>query len=507
MMKSSHFLHTLLILSTGLSSVWAGYEDQVPPPPQPNDISGTVNGCANAVLAHDDNGDGAIRRDEYLNFVNNVADLLCLPPRPILDLELQTVFVSIACLCQEREGNDISCCFGPEAGIFQEGAADLASRTEDEASYLRAACLLTQAVLGPEQCDLPVATIDPGAIPIAFPQVPVVVLPAEPDDGDNDLLWLLLLLLIPLICCICCCCYRKDKEAQEEYEITVTEQKIVEGPDGPISDTGIPPQPEDVEQALSVPPAEPPATDKGIPPLPLAGDPSEPFSGGDEFDEGGNAPRPGPPMAAGAPGMGEMEDDEEDEENIGRKMGANPDDDDSEDGRRRFGGQGELPLPPAPEGVRLRHVEREPGTEAEYEYPERQINEFKYKREDSGQILPHEEIDSGVNIPTRPPREPVIMPNPSYRRQPIPEPVYIDPRKARKQMGLGDGAVWDELNNWEEEQEKTGMFAFVPGGRFVIGVLLCSSSKAAFSNTCVIFYFLNLLQVMWKRSTGSFTAP
>ena len=459
MIKRSLYLHAVLLLSTGISSVSAGFADQLPPPPQPNDISGTVNGCANAVLQHDDDGDGAIRRGEYLNFVNNVADLLCLPPRPILDLELQSVFVSIACLCQEREGNDISCCFGEDAGLFQEGALNLASRTEDEASYLRAACLLTQAVLGPEQCETPVQTINPAAGVISFPATPVVVAPPPGGEGNNDLLWLLLLLLIPLICCICCCCVRKDKDEEEEYETTVTEQKIVEGPDGPPEDAGVPPQPEDVEQALLAPvPVEEP----------------EPFSAGDEDDEGGGGPRPGdpvePPLAAGAPGMGEMEDDVEEDENIGRKMGANPDDDEDEDGGRRFGGQGELPLPPAPEGVRLRHVEREPDSDDEFEYPERQINEFKYKRTDSGQILPHEEIDSGVHIPTRPVKPPVVFNPKKYERPAIPEPVYIDPRKERVQMGLGDGEVWDALNNWEEEQEKSGKLVFLRAMLFCLSL-------------------------------------
>ena len=448
----------LSIVSHGLTGVSAGYADQVPPPPQPNDISGTVNGCANAIMSHDLDGDGAIRRDEYLNFVNNVADLLCLPPRPILDLELQTVFVSIACLCQEREGNDISCCFGEAAGLYQLGADNPVGRTQDETSYLRAACLLTQAVLGPQQCETPVATIAPGAIVINIPAAGVIPPPIE--EGPN-LLWLLLLLLLLLLCCICCCCWRRDKEVEEEYEVVVTEEKIVEGPEEPLSDNAPPPQPEDVEQAL-VPPVDEPTTDKGIPPVPPdPEDPGEPFSAGDEVDEAGNAPRPGPPVVPmGAPGMGEAEDDEEDEENIGRKMGANPDDDEDEEGRRRFGGQGDIPNPPGPEGVVLRHIERETTEKGEYDYPERNINEFKYKREDSGQILPHEEIDSGVYIPTRPPREPVIMPKPHYERQAKPEPVYIDPRKERKQMGLGDGEVWDALNEWEDEQEKTGTFNY-----------------------------------------------
>lgn len=441
------------LFAQGLVSVLAGYADQLPPPPKPNDVSGTVNGCAQAILDYDADGDGAIRRGEYLDFVNQVADLLCLPQRPILDLELQTVFVSVACLCQEREGNDISCCFGDSAGLYLEGAENLATRTQDEDSYLRAACLLTQAVLGPQQCQLPVTDLSPNADVFSVPSLPVVapVVPSESEPGgddNDDLLWLLLLLLLLLLCCICCCCYRRDKEVEEEYEITVKEEKIVEGPDGTVTDRSVQPIELDPEQ----PPTEGAMADKGIPPF-------QPFSGGDEVDEAGNAPRPGPPMAAGAPGMGVAEDDEEFDENIGRKMGANPDDDGDEENRRKFGGMGEIPNPPGPEGVVLRHVVREKEAPGEYEYPERNIDEFKYKRTDSGQILPHEEIDSGVNIPTRPPKQPVIMPKPNYQRQPKPEPVYIDPRKERKQMGLGDGEVWDALGLWEDEQEKTGTFA------------------------------------------------
>lgn len=453
------FVYISLLLSQGLvTSVLAGFDDQVPPLPQPNDVSGTVNGCSDAILAHDTNGDGVIRRDEYLSFVNNVADLLCLPPRPILDLELQTVFVSIACLCQQREGNDETCCFGNDAGMFQEGAASVVGRTEDQQSYLRAACLLTQAVLGPEQCVVPTATLGPAAgIPIGM-LPPFVPPPSEP----NNLLWLLLLLLL-LLCCICCCCYRRDKNEEEQYEITVEEQKIIEGPDDPPTDRGIGPMEPDPEQALSSPPEDPL---KDGPPAPFPGPPLDndpedpPFSAGDEFDEGGDAPRPGPdmppPMAAGAPGMGEAETDEEDEENIGRKMGANPDDDEEEDGYRKFGGQGMLPNKPPPEGIVLRHIERETQEPGEMEYPEREINEFKYKRTDSGQILDHYVPDGGVYDPQRPPRKPVEMPKPKYERKKKPEPVYIDPRKERTQMGLGDGEVWNALAGWEEQMEKGG---------------------------------------------------
>ena len=178
------FLSPQIIINIGV--VLAGFTDQQPAAPQSNDISGTVNGCANAILENDDDGDGAIRRGEFLDFVNTLADLLCLPPRPSLDLELQSVFVSIACLCQEREGNEIDCCFGESAGLFVDGAESSTvvstKRSEEDESYLQAACLLTQAVLGPEQCDPEMsnnntsgvdldggAIVDPEPEPVAFP--------------------------------------------------------------------------------------------------------------------------------------------------------------------------------------------------------------------------------------------------------------------------------------------------------------------------------------------------
>jgi hypothetical protein len=429
-------LFTAFGLVQGLQFAQAQFDapevvDFTPPPPQPNDIGGTVNGCANAILSHDDSGDGVIRRNEFLDYVNNVADLLCIPPRPNLDLELQTVFVSIACLCLEREAFGPDCCTGDNAGLYLAGAEDVPSRTEDEDSYLRAACLMTQAVLGPDQCRWEPVTIAPGAIPgVVVPPAGTTPLPEEEEDEAN-MLWLLLLLLFTVFCLICCCCYKKNEE-EEEWEVTVTEEKFVKGPDEEIGDRGLNPMPEEpeVRSPLAIPSDELPV-DEGVKSLavpPVASGPKPAVPPGNEEDADAEKRR-----------LGEMEDDEEDEE-----------------AGRRLGGQGELPPPPNPIGVRLRHVEKEKPPGAEYEYPERELVEAKIKREDSGQILDHYEPDGGVFIPERAKKGSVEMPKPHYERQKPPEPVYIDPRKQRKQMGLGDGEVWDALNEWEDEQEKHG---------------------------------------------------
>ena len=117
------------------------------------DVAGTVSGCIHALLASDDNRDGVIRRDEYLDFVNSVGALLCMPSKSTLDLQLQTSFISFACLCLERPDSESSCCFEDYAAIDLAGAADATVRTIDQENYLRAVCVLTQAAFGHGQCD------------------------------------------------------------------------------------------------------------------------------------------------------------------------------------------------------------------------------------------------------------------------------------------------------------------------------------------------------------------
>ena len=369
----------------------------------------SLAGCASAISDSDVDGDGLIRRGEYLGFVNQVADLLCITPRPVLDLELQTVFLSIACLCEDREGFGGDCCFGNDAGIIVEGADDADTRTQEEQSYLKATCLLTQQVLGPEQCREPQVVVGGGTTG-EFGRVTLP--PALSDTDDNDLLWLLLLLILLLLCCcIACCCKRNDKEVEEEWETTVKEEVTTVEPEKlmPMEE---PPEPEEMEIAAA--PLVPPAT------LP----------------------------------------DEEEEDGAGRRFGEAPDEDGDDEFGRRFGGEGLLPPKPEFEGIKLRHVEKEPPAEYDYEYPERNIEETKLKREDSGQVLDHYVPDGGVFIPERAKKAPVEMPTPKYERQKKPEPVYIDPRKQRMQLAIGDGEVWEALANWEDEQQKEGKLIF-----------------------------------------------
>lgn len=399
-----------------------GQLDLTPPPPQPNDITGTVNGCASALASHDLNHDGTITRGEYLGFVNEVANLLCIPPRPVLDLELQTVFLSIACLCEDREGSGSECCFGPQAGIVVQGAkANTTDRLPEQDTYLRAACLLTQAVLGPEQCIREPVTLSPGAVGNIQVVTPAPLVPA---DDNKNLLWLLLLLLVLLLCCcIACCCKKRGKQIEEEYETTIKEEVTTMGPTQLKSNE------------------EPPVA-------------------------------PGPHMLRSRPVQREAPADEEEDEGAGRRYGEAPDADGDDEYGRKFRGEGVLPPSPEFVGLKLRHIEKEPPLEQDYRYPERNLEEFQYKPEDSAQELDHYVPDGGVYDPQRAKKGPVQFTPSKYERAPKPEPVYVDPRKHRKQMRLGDGEVWEALKNYDDDTQNTSLGSEVETMDWVINSAL-----------------------------------
>lgn len=406
-------------------------------PPQPNDIFGTVDGCADALVEMDDNQDGMIKRGEYLGFVNMLAYLLCIPPRPILDLELQTVFFSISCLCQDREGFSNGCCEGNSAAIYTQGASDAVTRTEEQDSYLRAACLLTEAVLGPPQCTRAPQTISPGAIGI------IERLPAQGNEGLTNAAKYGMIagaIAVLLLCCLlfCCACCRRDEEQydSDEEEVEVKEEIIVEKTElVPFSeDFGK----NDPEKGVKL------GAGPLVYPAPTSAD------GERSIDAPTPAlashPTSSSPLARSIPPADGVAED-----GSGRRYGHSPNDDGDDAHGRKFRGEGHLPPPPDILGVKLRHVEVEPGQQGNYEYPERSIEEHKLKREDSAQVLDHYIPDGGVYDPQRAKKPPVIFNLPKYQRPKKSTEEYIDLRKLRKQLGLGDGEVWDALASYEKD--------------------------------------------------------
>jgi hypothetical protein len=405
-----------------------------PPPPQENDIFGAVTGCATGLVEMDDDQDGRISRGEYLDFVNLLADFLCVPPRPILDLEIQTVFYSIACLCQARPPFSEDCCLGDEAGIFTLGAADGLVRTEEQDTYLRAACLLTQAILGPQQCTIAPETLDPGAI------VPIAAfVPAATTSGltEGQLIAIIIgAVLLALLCCFLLCCFCKPgKEEEEVKEVVTKEDEVVEAL--PIR--------VDEEAALPI------INELKSEPRELIPSPAPP--------EPKHAPEPAPaPIIVPVALLGNApptESSDDDSENLGRKLGANVDDDSEGSTNRRFRGQGMLPQPPAPEGVVLRHIEVEKEGPGEYEYPERELLEHKEKPPpDEAQVFEPYVPDGGVYDPKRPPKAQVVM-NPRWEKSTKLTPEPFDPRKLRRQLGMGHGEVFEALSSYKEPREQS----------------------------------------------------
>jgi len=482
-----------------------------PPPPQANDIFGTVNGCASALIEMDDNQDGMIKKGEYLDFVNLLADFLCVPPRPIMDLEIQTVFFSIACLCQEREGFGLECCFGDDAAIFTKGADNGFARTEDEDSYLRAACLLTQAILGPQQCTYAPRTISPAAVAM---QISKLNNRSTEEEGlsEAEIIGIIVgAILLALLCCLLlCCAFKKKKEEEEEEEEIVKEETMELAANVvPIDEeANLPAPPSESsyeEEAMAVPPPSPPPTPPPPtptpsppptppPPTPTPSPPPSPSPPPTPEPPApapapapvilppivllkpGRAPAPEPmPIPSRGPGTpgwnasaappvlgalvvqpaAKAEDSDEDSDNIGKKSGATNDDDSEDEHNRKFAGEGMLPNPGFPEGIVLRHVEVEKEGPGEYEYPERELIEAqKLKREDSVQKFEPYVPDSGVNIPERPTKAPVTY-NPSWVKSQKVEKEPFDPRKMRQQLGLGDGEVWGALKAQEGQREKS----------------------------------------------------
>jgi len=419
-------------------------DDLSPPVPQPNDVYGTVYGCAQGLLNDDINGDGTVRMDEYLQFVNDIGALLCYSPKSELDFSLRTNFVSISCLCIEREGFGPNCCIESNAAIYTEGAADPADRTEDEDTYLRAACLLTEAMWGPSQCVPEEPTLDD-------PVAGFVGQTRVEDKGLTDrakqliALLVLMLLLLCCLCCICCCCgRRKDSKGDETWEKTVTEEIYVYGPDGneiPRENFPKDGDRDDVERALLIP---------------------DPISDPYEEEEVMEPPQQDPVSQVesrnmAVPQTDDISDNEPSSPKRRKIASSSVKDEDDEDKNRGLRGEGGLPDDKDKDGMNLRPVEVLPGAPpGDYDYPARQIYENKDKDDDSAQELEHYVPDGGVNIPERPEKEPIEMPKPTWERLKKKVPSPIDLRKRRRQMGLGDGEVWDALEDYDEEEQQAG---------------------------------------------------
>ena len=156
----------------------------------------------------------------------------------------------------------------------------------------------------------------------------------------------------------------------------------------------------------------------------------------------------------GTKGRGANEAEDEDEGEGRRKRGSNYVDEEDDDGIPRWGGP-RLPPPenPPPDPLKLRPIpDKEPEDPPEWDQPGREILEPKHKDEMEGQTFEPYNPDGGVATDDRQPKDPLDW-RKDWNRPKPPEVDDSDNRKHRIQSGLGEGEVWDKLNEGDDQSK------------------------------------------------------
>jgi hypothetical protein len=143
--------------------------------------------------------------------------------------------------------------------------------------------------------------------------------------------------------------------------------------------------------------------------------------------------------------------DEEDEEEITKARGSARIPPEEEAKRRRLRGEGEINDPDVPhDRVVLRPPpEKDPEEDPGWDQPGRDINFPRDSDEMSAGHVDHYEPDGGVYLPERPTKEPLDWRR-SWERPDVEDPDDNDNRKHRIQAGLGEGEVWDKLEEKDD---------------------------------------------------------
>lgn len=384
--------------------------------------------CFGNIVGSDRNGDGKLNKVEYLDFIQTYAAEQKCVENPKLTLQQAGVFNAIACGCI-NEGGESNCCLGTKAFIRTDGALNK-DRTAQEENYLTNVCRLTDETTRYYNCppeDAPRASLS---------LVPPLIGP--PGSHGFDWRWLLLL-LIPLLFLLLCCGFawvRKKKKQVGEEEETTTKQPGAPGnwrerkvdpvtSGAPFGDLHLNPRLRNL----------PPSQNEGPESASSSHEP-EYFEVVRKRTGGGNVP------------YDPKDDMSEEGEDGRRKRGGGPlGSEYEEEGHKRYGAP-RLP-PPDPNNLdhRLRPIpptdpEEDPG----WDHPGRPID---YAKDIPGIDPGHVERyipDGGVHLPTRPGKNPVTIDR-HWERGVKPDQDESDNRKHRIQSGLGEGQVWDELEN------------------------------------------------------------
>jgi hypothetical protein len=398
-------------------------------------------GCFNDLATADRDGNGIVNNDEYLGFIQEYGKRLCFEADEMW-LEAHAAFSYIACLCRLKEGTDTSCCLAENAQIPTAGALNPTGRTEEERLSLISTCTVTDGLI---DSSCPPYIKESGTPP------PVMIVPvnnvkaaeAPPEDDDKKWAWIAAALagLLLLLCCVCCCVIRRKRAKQVEEEEEIVETTPGKG----VAADEEAPAEQAVPRAMnSVPPRTP--TDHES----------------DELDANRAAPG-GVPVrdndsedGDGKPRKGDNEMDSDSEGEGGRKRGSNYVPDEDENTRRKWP-TGQLPPSSSDlEKVVLRPIPaKEQEENPDWDQPGRDMDNMKIKDDDSVQEFERYVPDCGVPVDNRPGKGPATYKRDWNRGKPAEEDEN-DNRKHRIQSGMGEGEVWDKLENTQDEESKAG---------------------------------------------------
>jgi hypothetical protein len=130
----SRLLLILAAVAFSVSAQQSPNESMVSRPSEDIDFPGCWSDLAKA----DRNGDGYVKENEYLNFIQEYGKRICFST-DALTLQQSATFNTLACICRSEEGSSVDCCIGDNAQIPTVGALD-ENRTVTQKNYLTSVC-------------------------------------------------------------------------------------------------------------------------------------------------------------------------------------------------------------------------------------------------------------------------------------------------------------------------------------------------------------------------------
>lgn len=404
-------------------------------------------GCASDLHRTDRNGDGGVDQDEYLNFIQEYGKRICFETSR-LTLQQNSIFWNLACRCVVRDDNPTSdCCISDDAKISTAGAnLPPTQRTSTEQEYLITVCKLTDATID-SKCPPTVDDRDEAGAVVAGPGSVVATPPvaAAADDGGLGWWWALIAAAI-LLCCLCLCCgFRRmrKKEDEEEREDEVLATTVDKDEAQPRDVEADPEQAVTMKSSMDSEPRSMAHTEPN----------SEPdYEMGPEFisspEEEPVTPATVIPMTATSVASGVVVGpDDDDEEETRKRRGGGPIPDDNDPNRVVYRGAPPFPPPENPAQPRkpLNPIPDKERDGDEWDQPGRDIQYPIEKDDMSDGEVEHYDPDGGVYFPNRPAKDPSDW-NRNWNRAKPDEPDEVDARKHRIQTGLGEGEVWNKLD-------------------------------------------------------------